>query len=153
MARRDVAGALGRGMVAGLVGTAAMTASQWVESRARGREPSTTPADAAGKVLGVEPVGESGRSRFAQLTHWGYGTTWGAVRGLLGATGMPAAAATGTQLVALQGTAMVMLPALDAAPPVEEWGAAEIAVEVAHHVVYVLTVAVVYEGLQRRSHG
>jgi hypothetical protein len=144
----DVAGALGRGAVAGLVGTAAMTVSQTVEAKLRHREASTTPADAAAEVLGVEPTEET-KSRFAQLVHWAYGTSWGLVRGVLGP--LPAPVATAAHLGAVQGTAMVMLPGLDVAPPVKEWGAAEIASEVLHHVVYAVAAGATYEFLDRRS--
>jgi hypothetical protein len=54
----DAAGAVGKGLVAGAIGTAAMTVSSTVEMKRRGRKPSDVPARAAGKVLGVEPVGE-----------------------------------------------------------------------------------------------
>lgn len=50
----DIAGAVGKGLAAGLIGTAAMTISSTIEARVRQREPSTAPADAAAKVLGIE---------------------------------------------------------------------------------------------------
>ena len=83
--------------------------------------------------------------------HWGYGTGWGAVRGLLGATGMPAPAATVAHLAALWGTEMVMLPALDVAPPLPEWGAKEIAVDVIHHAVYAVATGLAYAYLDRSA--
>jgi hypothetical protein len=46
-------------------------------------EPSTVPAQAAGRILGVAPAGEHERRRIATLVHWGYGTGWGAARGLI----------------------------------------------------------------------
>jgi hypothetical protein len=48
---------LGRGLIVGLLGTAAMTVSSTAEAKLTGRGASTTPAAAAGKVLGVEPSG------------------------------------------------------------------------------------------------
>lgn len=41
---------LGRGLVAGLIGTAAMTISSTAEAKLSGRGASTTPAAAAGEV-------------------------------------------------------------------------------------------------------
>ena len=47
------AAAVGKGVFAGAVGTAAMTVSSSIEARLRGRGASSAPADAAGKVLRV----------------------------------------------------------------------------------------------------
>jgi hypothetical protein len=88
-----LAGAAGRGLLAGAVGTAAMTASSTLEARARNRGSSSTPAAAAAKVLCVTPT-ESGAKRFNTIVHWAYGTGWGAVRGLLGGVGLSGPAAT-----------------------------------------------------------
>jgi hypothetical protein len=63
-----------------------MTASSTV-MRLRGREPSTVSAQAVGRILGVAPTGEHERRRIATFVHWGYGTGWGAARGLIGALG------------------------------------------------------------------
>ncbi len=57
----DLASSVGKGLFAGAVGTAAMTVSSTLEMKARGRAASMAPADAAGKVLGVEPKDEAGR--------------------------------------------------------------------------------------------
>jgi hypothetical protein len=83
-----LAASVGKGLAAGLVGTAAMTVSITAEAKLRGRERSTIPARAASKVLGVAPVDEIGERRFNALVHWGYGMAWGSVRGLLGAAGI-----------------------------------------------------------------
>ncbi len=57
-----------------------MTASSTIEAKLRGRGSSSTPGQAAAKVLGVEPVDEEAEARFSNLVHWGYGTVWGGVR-------------------------------------------------------------------------
>ena len=49
----QLAEAIGKGVVAGVAGTAAMTVSSTVEARLRRRAFSTAPADAAAKVLGI----------------------------------------------------------------------------------------------------
>jgi hypothetical protein len=67
----DVAAAFGKGLFAGVAGTAAMTASSTLEMKLRNRGASSAPADAAAKVLGVEPVDEEARARFSNLVHWG----------------------------------------------------------------------------------
>lgn len=143
---------IGDGLVAGAVGTAAMTLSSTIEMKSRGREPSSVPARAAAKVLGVEPVGERERERFATIVHWGYGTGWGAVRGLmgaLGARGMPAAALF---FMIVWTTELVTLPALDiGVPPVSRWGAEEIAVDALHHLVYAAATSTACDLLEARA--
>ena len=147
MTLKTVAADFGKGLFAGLAGTLAITASQMIEMKIRGREPSSSPADAAGKVLGVAPTGEEEKQRFSQIVHFGYGTAWGGVRGLLAAMGLPAPAATAIHFAAVSGAAMIMLPALKVAPPVSEWGTEEIAVNTLHHLVYALAAGAAYEKL------
>jgi hypothetical protein len=141
-----VAAAVGKGLFAGFAGTAAMTASSTLEARIRGRSPSSAPARATAKVLGIkefeDPVAQA---RFNDLAHWGYGTGWGVVRGLLGATGMPAKAATAAHGAAIYGAAQVTLPALEIAPPSVFWAKEEIAIDALHHAVYAAAAGVAYE--------
>src|SRR5579875_1125614 len=136
---------IGVGLAAGLAGTVAMTVSSTVEMKLRGRPGSQTPAKAAGKVLGVEPAGEKGQQRFAAVAHWGYGTGWGAARGVLASLGLPAAAATAAHLVAIWGTEQVMLPAMGVSPPATQWGAKELAIDAWHHLVYAAATGAAYE--------
>lgn len=96
------ASSIGRGLVAGFVGTAASVAS----------------------------------ARFNDLSHWGYGTGWGVVRGLLSAAGLSPRAATVAHGAAIYGAAQATLPALEVAPPVVFWPPREIAIDAFHHAVY-----------------
>jgi hypothetical protein len=152
MTVNQLATTLGRGLVAGVAGTAAMTVSSTVEAKLRHRAFSTAPADAAAKVLGIrEFTGEAAHGRFSNLVHWGYGTGWGVPRALLGMNGRGAARATAAHLAALWGSEQVMLPALSVAPPITFWGREEIAIDGFHHAVYALTTAAAYELLKRRA--
>ncbi len=85
----DLAAALGKGLFAGAIGTASMTLSSTAEARLRKREPSTVPAEAASRVLGLEPIEPDAAARLSTVVHWGYGTSWGTVRGVLGMFGLP----------------------------------------------------------------
>ncbi len=145
----DVAAAFGKGLFAGAVGTAAMTASSTLEMKLRNRGASSAPADAAAKVLGVEPKGEKEQARFATLVHWGYGTGWGGVRGLLAAAGLSGGKATAAHFGLVWGSEQVMLPALDVMPPLTEMGAKEIAVDALHHLVYAAATGTAYSLLDR----
>jgi hypothetical protein len=140
-----LASTLGKGLLAGFAGTAAMTVSSTVEQHLRGRAASSAPADATAKVLGIaEFANDAAKERFSFLSHWGYGTGWGVVRAALG-TVLPPKAATAAHLVAIWGNEQVMLPALDVAPPITMWGRKEIAIDGWHHVVYATATGAAYE--------
>jgi hypothetical protein len=140
--------AIGDGLVAGFIGTAAMTVSSTVEARLRHRPPSTAPARATAKALGIADFEDDiARARFNDLSHWGYGTGWGVVRGLLGAAGLPARKATAAHGAAIWGSAAVTLPALDIAPPFVFWGKEEVAIDLVHHTVYAVATGLAYEAI------
>ena len=148
----DIAASIGKGIVAGFAGTAAITASTMIEMKLRDRPPSETPARVGGKVLGVRPRDEKAKQRFAQIMHWAYGTTWGAARGLIDAAGLHGPAASGAHFAAVWGTALVMLPAADAAEPVTKMKAPEVAIDAFHHAVYAWATGLVYDYLNRHTH-
>lgn len=136
--------------MAGLLGTVAMTISSTVEARLRHRQPSTTPARAAGRVLGVSPVDEDGERRFNVIVHWAYGTGWGAVRGLLAAVGLTPPVADLTHLAVVWGAEQVVVPATQAGEAVTHGPPREAAVDLAHHVVYATTAGFAFRWLGRR---
>ncbi|MBW3603474.1 MAG: hypothetical protein KY460_00970 [Actinobacteria bacterium] len=143
---------IGRGVVAGFVGTVAMTVSSTLEAKLRDRGGSSAPGDAARTVLGIEKFNsDAAEQRFSQLVHWGYGTGWGVARGLLRALGLGRGAASVTHFALVYGGEQVMLPALDVTPPATQWGATEIAIDAWHHLVYVGATAAAFEWLTRRG--
>ncbi len=140
--------ALGKGLVAGFVGTAAMTASSTLEARLRTRNASTVPADAAQKALGIRAFqNDAAKARFSTLVHWGYGTGWGVMRGVLRELGLPPAVATAGHFATVWGSSLLMLPLLDLAPPVSAQAKEEVAIDALHHVVYAVGTAAAYERL------
>jgi hypothetical protein len=151
MTLNDMAAAVGRGFLAGLAGTAAMTVSSTVEMNLRSRKASDAPARAASKVLGVKPVGEAERQRFSNLVHWAYGTLWGSVRGLLAVLGFSGAPAAGAHLAAVWGFELVTLPALGVAPPVTQWDGVEVAIDAWHHLVYAAATSLAYTQFEREG--
>lgn len=146
----ELASSLGKGLVAGAVGTAAMTISSTIEMKLRDRGASNAPAEAVEKVFDVEPEDEEAETRLSNLTHWGYGTGWGAVRGLLPVLGLRGWPATAAHFGAVWGTAAAMLPSLDVAPPIKQWGVKEIAIDAWHHAVYAAAVGLTFRALDRR---
>ena len=145
----DVAAGVGKGLFAGVAGTAAMTFSSTLEMKIRGRQASSAPAQAVGKVLGVEPTGEAEGARFSNVVHWGYGTSWGAVRGFIDAAGLEGPSATAAHFLTVWCTEQIMLPSLGVAPPFWRWGAKEVAIDAFHHLVYAGATGVAYAALDR----
>jgi hypothetical protein len=140
-----IANGIGKGLVAGFAGTAAMTVSSTLEARLRRRPASSAPARATAKVLGIKEFdGDVAQARFNDLSHWGYGTGWGVVRGLLAAAGLSPRAATAAHGAAIYGAAQVTLPALEIAPPVVFWPREEIAIDAFHHAVYTAATGLAY---------
>ncbi len=144
-----LAKSIGKGLIAGAVGTAAMTASSTWEMKVRQREASSAPADAAAKVLGLKFDNDEDKARFGTFVHWSYGTGWGAVRGIIGALGLRGAGATSAHLAAVWGSELVTLPALDVAPPITEWAAEEVAIDFLLHTVYAVATSLTYGLLSR----
>jgi hypothetical protein len=145
----DLAAHVGKGLFAGVVGTAAMTVSSTLEMKIRDRPASNAPAEAAAKVLGVEPKGEEERARFSNLVHWGYGTAWGVARGLADAAGLEGTRATAAHFGAVWGSEQIMLPALGVAPPFWRWGTKEVAIDALHHLVYAGATSLAYAYMDR----
>lgn len=148
----DVAGAVGRGLPAGLVGTAAMTLSSLVEMKVvTGRSGSTVPARAVEEVTGVRPADERSETRLNLLSHWGYGVAQGAVRGLLGVAGLRGPTAVLVHLAVMWGGQQTLLPALGVTAPTWRDGRSAIAIDVVHHAVYAGAASLTYEWLDRRA--
>ena len=145
MTAETIANSIGRGLVAGLAGTAAMTASSTLEARLRGRAHGTTPARATAKLLGITAFADDlAQARFNDLAHWGYGTAWGILRGVLDAAGLPPRTATAAHGAAVWGSAQLMLPALEITPPSIFWGKEEVALDAVHHAVYAIATGIAY---------
>jgi hypothetical protein len=62
------------GMLAGALGTAAMTAGQTLEMKLTGCKGSKTPALAAEKVFDIDPESQRQEQRVSNRMHWLYGT-------------------------------------------------------------------------------
>jgi hypothetical protein len=147
-----LARAIGNGVVAGFAGTAAMTVSSTIEAKLRGRELSDAPARATAKVLGIKEFEDArAKARFSDLSHWGYGTSWGIARAIMREFGLGSKMATPAHFAAVWGSALVTLPALEVAPPVVFWRKQEIAIDVFHHLVYAVATGAAFEYLTRHS--
>lgn len=145
----DVAANVGKGLFAGLAGTAAMTVSSTLEMRLSGRGASQTPAEAAEEVLDVQPEDEESEGQFSELVHWGYGTGWGTARGLLESIGLSGFTGTAAHLALVWGSEQVVLPALNVSAPVFRYGGKAVATDLLHHTVYATATGLAYSYLNR----
>src|SRR4051794_32226540 len=89
---------LGRGLVASVAGTAAMTISSTLEMRLRGRDPSEAPGQAAEEGLRVRILDDRATGRLARVGHVVTGVGLGAARGAIGFAGLREPAASGVFL-------------------------------------------------------
>ena len=140
---------IGKGILAGLAGTAAITISQMIEMKIRDREPSDSPSKVAGKVMGVQPRNQEGKKRFTQMMHWAYGTSWGVMRGLTCFAGLKGVPATLLHFAAIWGTELVMIPNMTESPPATEWGGKELGIDASHHAVYAAAAGAVYDFMDK----
>ncbi len=67
----NVAGAVGKGLIAGFAGTAAMTVSSTLEAKLRGRAPSDAPARATAKMLGIKEFEDAVAQRASTTSRTG----------------------------------------------------------------------------------
>jgi len=141
-----VAVALGRGIVAGIAATAAMTVATTAEMKLRDRPPSTAPAKAAGKLLGVKPRKKAG-DRFATVAHAVSGVALGTARGLLELAGVRGRAAPAAFFAIAWAPELIAVPAAGAAEPPWRWNATELAISAAHHAVYAAAGETTYRAL------
>jgi hypothetical protein len=147
----ELAGAIGKGLLAGLAGTAAITLSQMIEMKITKRQPSDAPVKVASQVTGAAPADESQKEKLNNEIHYAYGTSWGIVRGLLGFAGLKGIPATLIHFGAIWATELVMLPKYDAAPPVNEQEPKSVAIDALHHAVYAVAAGLAYDALDAGS--
>ena len=139
--------AIGKGMVAGLVGAAAMTVSERVEMALTGRQASDVPGQVGAKLLGRHPQTDAEMQRLSTQVHWVHGILGGALRGVLERAGVTGAAASVAHFAALLGGDASLYAALGIAPAPWDWKQDELAADVLHKGVYAAVTGVVYDAL------
>lgn len=140
-------GAIGKGLLAGLAATAAMTLSQMIEMKITKRGPSDATLKVVEDTAGAKPASPQEKQKLSQEIHWSYGTAWGVARGIIGLTGLKGLPATLVHFGAVWGTALIMLPKHNAAKPINEEEPKAIAIDAFHHAVYATTAGLVYDAL------
>lgn len=123
-------GAVGRGLVAGAIGTVALTLAEKVEMKLTGRAPSTVPGQVGTKLTGHDPAADPARvARLDPVVHWAHGIGLGAVRGGLDRAGLSPAAATLAFFPMVFGGDAALYRALGIARTPWRWTRAELATD------------------------
>lgn len=143
--------AIGRGLIAGLAGTVAITLTQFLENKINRKESSFAPADAACKALGIEASRRENRDKLSAEVHWTYGTLWGVARGLLSLAHIKSTPATLLHFGAIYYTALTIQPDFEVSPPVDEWNKKEILVAGFHHAIYAVVAGLVFDAINDPS--
>ena len=149
MSTSSVARAATRGMLAGAVGTAAMTLTQRLEMSLSGRAPSTVPGQVGAHLLpGADPTTPADVARLNTPVHWGHGITMGAVHGVLDEAGLHGPAASAAHFALVWGGDAALYRALGIADAPWRWSRDELAADVLHKGVYAAVTGAVYDALR-----
>ena len=154
---------LARGVVAGIAGTAVMTAYQLAVAKAQGKPLSTpvphrwadAPAPAQVAKKAADAVGEGSRftredvPALTNAMHWLYGVSWGALYGIAGGKAHPDPVAGGLAFgTGVWGAAYAELVPLGIYQPPWKYPVKELALDLSYHLVYGVAVAAAFAALE-----
>ena len=149
MSDNSVVRAMVRGMVAGAVGTVAMTLSERVEMSLSGRAPSTVPGQVEAHLLpSADPTSPGDVARLGGPVHWGHGVVMGALRGVLDVAGLEGPAASAAHLALVWGGDAALYRTLGIADVPWRWDADELGADLLHKGVYAVVTGAVYDALR-----
>ena len=153
MSGNELLGALARGMIAGAVGTVALTLSERLEMAITGREGSQVPGEVGAHLLpGKDPDAPSDVERLNTPVHWAHGIAMGGLRGLLDVGGVRGTAATAAHFALFWGSDAMLYRALGVADVPWRWSGDELASDVLHKGVYAAVTGAVYDAMTEDSH-
>ncbi len=126
----EILEAIGLGLVAGAIGTVALTIAETIEMKLTGREGSSVPGQVGTKLSGRDPEAAPARvKRLNPIVHWVHGIGLGAVRGLLDVAGLGPLAATLAFYPIVFGGDAALYKVLGIAPAPWRWSRAELATD------------------------
>ena len=148
MSTVQLLGAVGRGMVAGAVGTVAMTFSQRLEMAVTGRAGSEVPGQVGAHLVpGKDPGYSADVAGLNSAVHWGHGIAMGAMRGALGVAGLSGPRATLAHFALVWGGDAALYRGLGIAELPWRWSAADLATDMTHKGVYAGVTGATYDAL------
>ncbi len=138
---------IGRGVLAGIAGTLAMTAFQkFVEMPVTGRGDSYAPANFAQRVLPVHPTSAPGLDRLNWVTHFALGGMWGTAYGIAASAGLRGQQAVNAVFAAVYTGDLVLNTALGLYHPAQ-WSAQDWAIDVVDKYVQAQATGLVFDRL------
>lgn len=150
--RTSPLGAVAKGLAAGAIGTAVMTAYQLAAAKAMGSGSSNVPGEVGKRVIeGVfhREVSDEQVEKLTNPVHALYGTSWGVLYGLVHSSLRPSSGRHGLAFgTGVWGASLVQLPAMGLSPPVWEMSPQTIALDLSYHLVYGLGVAAAYAAIE-----
>jgi hypothetical protein len=128
--QRSITGTVGRAVVAGIAGTAVMTAFQkFIEMPLTGRENSYAPAEFAQRILPVRAKSDQARERLNYVTHFALGGMWGIAFGVAAVRGLRGQKAVNTVFATVYTGDVVLNTALGLYKPTQ-WSMQDVVVDV-----------------------
>ncbi len=126
----STAATMGRAVVAGVAGTAVMTAFQkFVEMPLTGREDSYAPAMFAQRILPIRVTSDQARERLNYVTHFSLGGMWGTAYGIAAQRGLRGQRAVDTVFAAVYTGDVLLNTALGLYKPTQ-WTLQDVVVDV-----------------------
>jgi hypothetical protein len=149
MSTTSVARAAVRGMVAGAVGTIAMTLTQRLEMSLSGRAPSTVPGQVGAHLLPrADATAPADVARLNAPVHWGHGIAMGALHGVLDEAGLHGPAASAVHFALVWGGDAALYRSLGIADVPWRWSRDELAADLLHKGVYAAVTGAVYDAIR-----
>lgn len=146
----SILGALGRGMVAGAVGTAAMTLSETLEMSVTGRDGSQVPGEVGAHLVpGRDPRSRADVALLNGPVHWAHGISMGALRGVLDLAGLRGPVASAAHFALLWGGDAALYRSLGVADVPWRWTAGELGTDMLHKGVYAVVTGATYDAMSR----
>lgn len=140
--------AMGRGMIAGAVGTIAMTVSERLEMAVTGREASEVPGEVGAHLLpGQDPDVPADVARLSGPVHWVHGIGMGAIRGVLNVAGLRGPEATAAHFALFWGGNAALYRTLNVADVPWRWSGNQLASDVLNKGVYAVVTGAVYDAM------
>jgi hypothetical protein len=142
---------VGRGIVAGVAGTAVMTAFQkFIEMPITGREESYAPANFAAKILPIDPKGVQERQRLNWVTHFALGAMWGTAFGLAGRAGLHGQKAVAAVFATVYTGDVLLNTALGLYQP-SSWSGRDVAIDVIDKLVQAEATGAIFDRMTTTS--
>ena len=136
---------IGRGVVAGVAGTAVMTAFQkFVEMPVTGRPESYAPANFAEKVLPIHPETQEGRTRLNWVSHFSLGAMWGTAYGVAAHSGLRGWKAIGAVFGVVYTGDVIVNAALGLYHP-SRWSTQDLVVDVVDKFVQAAATGIIFD--------